>query len=277
MLGDHLGLAQAKRERLIAEDVTRAVIHGNPDRVMEQAKLLDESRLVAQKRGFTTYTGKHQGVPVLISSTGMGTGSAAIAIEELRELGIERMIRVGTCGAYLKDAGPGDFIIPTKALIDGPSLRYLSPNYLRCLPPSDLPDWAPMSEGFVFIEGFSKVNEVMTRVLSEELERNGHQFLHRYFTGPVHDKDVLHAWRTEYSLKPFELEKLKDQVRKLAIATDMETGVLYTISHMRKMESGSILTIVDFSADEEKVRAQDEALGIAYRTSLRALISLGKA
>lgn len=275
MLGDHLGLAQAKREGLIAKDITRAVIHGNPDRVIEQAKLLDESRLVAQKRGFTTFAGKYEGVQVLVSSTGMGTGSAAIAIEELRELGTNRMIRVGTCGAYLKDARPGDLIIATKALIDGPSLRYLSPNYLRSLSLNDLPSWASVKDSFIFVEGFRTVSDAIARVLGEELECGGHEFLHRYFTGPVHDKDVLHAWRAEYSLRSSELEKLRDQVRKLTIATDMETGVLFTVSHMRKMESGSILTVVDFSADEEKVRAQDEALRIAYRTSLRALVPYG--
>jgi len=273
MLGDHLGLVQAKREGLISRDIKRAVIHGNPDRVIEHAKLLDESRLVAEKRGFTTYEGKYEGVPVLISSTGMGTGSAAIAIEELGELGINRMIRAGTCGAYLKDARPGDIIIPTKALIDGPALRYLAPNYLRSLSSNDLPKWTSMRNSFVFVEGFRTVSDTIARVLDQELRCGGHEFSHRYFTGPIHDKDVLHAWRTQYSLRSYELKKLKDQVGTLTVATDMETGVLFTISHMRKIESGSILTVVDFSADEEKVRAQDEALRIAYRTSLRALVS----
>jgi uridine phosphorylase len=60
----------------------------------------------------------------------------------------------------------------------------------------------------------------------------------------------------------------------MAIATDMETGALFTISHLRKMKSSSILTAVDFSADQEKVRAQNEALQIAYRASLTALTRL---
>jgi len=84
---------------------------------------------------------------------------------------------------------------------------------------------------------------------------------------------VLHAWRTKYRLTTFELERLKDQVRKRAIATDRETGVLFTISHMRSRESDSILTAVDFSADEEMIRARDEALRIAYKTSLRTPVS----
>jgi len=55
----------------------------------------------------------------------------------------------------------------------------------------------------------------------------------------------------------------------------METGVLLTISYMRKMELGSILKVVDFSASEKEGRAQDGALRIAYRTSLRTVILEG--
>ena len=267
-------MAQAKRRGLVPKDARRAVIHGNPDRVVEQAGLLDDSRLVADKRGFVTYTGKYDGVEVLISSTGMGTGSAAIAIEELRDLGIDRMIRVGTCGAYVKDAMPGDIVIPTEALIDGPALRYFAPDYLRSLPSSKLPRWARVKRGFIFVEGFREVSERLTDALGEETRCSGWELSHRFFTGPVHDKDVLHAWRAECSLRPSELEKLKSRVRKLTVATDMETGTLFTVSHMRGMKSGSILTVVDFAADEEKVRAQNEGLRIAYKTSLKAIASL---
>lgn len=271
MPGDHLGLANARGRGFFPEDVRRAVVHGNPDRVIQQARLLDQPRLVARKRGFTTYTGKYEGVSVLISSTGMGSGSASIAMEELIQLGINLMIRVGTCGAYLKDAKPGDLFVPTSALVDGPALRYLSPDYLHNWPPRDLPKWVSTRKGFVFVEGHREVSTLITRLVNEELRSGRCQYSHTCFEGAVHDKDILHAWRTEYSLKPSELERVREQIRGLTVATDMETGTLFTISRMRKTVSGSLLTAVDFSADQESEAAQNEALKIAYKTSLEVL------
>ncbi|MDX6665157.1 MAG: purine-nucleoside phosphorylase, partial [Solirubrobacteraceae bacterium] len=39
------------------------------------------------------------GEPLTIQSTGMGAPSAAIVVSELADLGAERLVRVGTCGA----------------------------------------------------------------------------------------------------------------------------------------------------------------------------------
>ena len=274
MIGDHAGLAEASRLGLLPRNVRRAVVHGNPDRVTEQAKLLEYATKVAEKRGFTTYAGKFHGVDVLISSIGMGTGSAAIVIEELRDIGIDKIIRIGTCGAYLRDMKPGDLAVPTASLVDSSALRYISPDYLHNWSTTELPPWASMRDGFVFVDGFDEVKNAITKSLDEEVRGMSHQFEHKYSVGPIHDKDVLHAWREEFSLRPTELTKLKEKVKGITIATDMETGALFTISHLRSMRSGSILTAVDFLADEEKVKAQDEGLQIAYRASLTAITRL---
>ena len=53
------------------------------------------------------YTGTHQGRPVSVQATGMGCPSAAIVIEELIQLGVKRLIRVGTCGGLSSEAGDG--------------------------------------------------------------------------------------------------------------------------------------------------------------------------
>jgi len=131
MLGDHLGLKEALDKGFISKDVKRAIVHGNPDRVSEQAKLLKGAKLVAKKRGFITYVGEYNSAKIMISSTGMGSGSASIAIEELIEFGIEKIIRVGTCGGYLNEIKPGDLVVPTATLIETPVLRYLYPNYMH--------------------------------------------------------------------------------------------------------------------------------------------------
>ena len=53
-----------------------------------------------------------EGVDVLVMSTGMGGTSAAIGIEELRRIGVDTLIRVGSCGAlqsHIRPKCPGEF------------------------------------------------------------------------------------------------------------------------------------------------------------------------
>jgi uridine phosphorylase len=267
MLGDHLGLKEALDKGFISKDVKRAIVHGNPDRVSEQAKLLKGAKLVAKKRGFITYVGEYNSAKIMISSTGMGSASASIAIEELIEFGIEKIIRVGTCGGYLNEIKPGDLVVPTATLIETPVLRYLYPNYMheKML---DMPKWMFLKDGFIFVEGFKEVYDKIIENLEIELKN---QAGHHYFVGPVHDKDILHAWRPEYNRMPNELILLKNKIKQLTIATDMETGSLYTISHLRGVKSGSLLVVVDFFADQKTIGIQNNALNIAYNVSLKAI------
>lgn len=50
------------------------------------------------ERGMLGYTGTFNGAPVSVQSSGMGCPSAAIVIEELVQLGVKKLLRVGTCG-----------------------------------------------------------------------------------------------------------------------------------------------------------------------------------
>jgi uridine phosphorylase len=74
-------------------------------------------------RGLWGYTGAAaDGLPLTIQSTGIGGPSAAIVLEELIALGVERAIRVGTAGALDPSLGHGDLVIAQEALCaDGTS------------------------------------------------------------------------------------------------------------------------------------------------------------
>ncbi|HLM33301.1 MAG TPA: hypothetical protein VK285_04475, partial [Gaiellaceae bacterium] len=48
------------------------------------------------ERGMLGFSGTFRGRPVSVQSTGMGCPSAAIVIEELIQLGVKRLLRVGT-------------------------------------------------------------------------------------------------------------------------------------------------------------------------------------
>ena len=80
-------------------DVGRYVLlPGDPFRTDYIASFLDDAKLVAHNREHKTWTGSLLGVPVSVTSTGMGGPSAAIAIEELIHCGADTFIRIGTAG-----------------------------------------------------------------------------------------------------------------------------------------------------------------------------------
>lgn len=88
------------------------IFSGDPWRVETLAKLLDEPKHIAFNREFNTYTGTYQGMPVTVSSTGIGAPSAAIAMEEMYQCGMEVAIRMGTTMGLMDDS-LGKLIIPT--------------------------------------------------------------------------------------------------------------------------------------------------------------------
>lgn len=112
-------------------DVGRYVLlPGDPKRCAKIAKYFDNPRLVADSREFVTYTGTLNGVPVSVTSTGIGGPSASIALEELTNCGADTFIRVGTCGGMQEDVCGGDIVIATGAIrMEGTSREYAPIEY----------------------------------------------------------------------------------------------------------------------------------------------------
>ena len=102
----------------------RALLPGDPGRALLLAQLLtSEPKMFNHNRGLWGYTGiAADGEPLTIQSTGMGGPSAAIVLEELCDLGLQRAIRVGTCGALSDALALGDLVVADAALAaDGAS------------------------------------------------------------------------------------------------------------------------------------------------------------
>ena len=108
-------------------DIGRYVIlPGDPGRSEKIARYFDEPKQIAQNREYTLWTGKLDGVPVAVCSTGIGGPSAAIALEELVECGADTFIRVGTSGGIVDEVCGGDIVIATAAIRqEGTSREYL--------------------------------------------------------------------------------------------------------------------------------------------------------
>jgi purine-nucleoside phosphorylase len=65
------------------------------------------------------FTGSYEGIPVSVMGTGMGIPSASIyATELVTEYGVERLIRVGSCGGVLSTVAIRDVILAIGACTD---------------------------------------------------------------------------------------------------------------------------------------------------------------
>ena len=98
------------------ETVAKYVLFsGDPWRVEVVKKYLDNPKKVAFMREFNTYTGTYKGVEITVTSTGIGAPSAAIAMEEMYESGMQVAVRMGTVMS-MQDDMLGHFMIPIAAM-----------------------------------------------------------------------------------------------------------------------------------------------------------------
>jgi DeoD family purine-nucleoside phosphorylase len=104
------------------------LLPGDPNRAHRISERFDpgSARQVNDHRGLFGFTGTYRGVPVSVQTSGMGTPSLSIVVEELLRLGARRLIRVGTCGGIAMGLQTGDLVIATAACpVDGATRTYL--------------------------------------------------------------------------------------------------------------------------------------------------------
>ncbi|MCI6172988.1 MAG: nucleoside phosphorylase [Clostridiales bacterium] len=103
-----------------------AFLPGSPERSAKIARYFDGPREVAYNREYRTFVGTLNGETVSVTSTGIGGPSTAIAVEELHELGVDTMLRVGTCASTSDKVRKGDIVIANGAVrMEGLGNHYL--------------------------------------------------------------------------------------------------------------------------------------------------------
>ncbi len=107
---------------------------GDPKRAERIAHMLmDDARLVTDVRGMLGFTGTVDGKPLSVMGSGMGQPSATIYATELfREYGVERIIRVGTCGGIAHNVAVGDVVVALGAHTDSAMNTYRLPGLHFC-------------------------------------------------------------------------------------------------------------------------------------------------
>ena len=208
-------------------DVGRYVIlPGDPKRCEKIAKYFDDARLIADSREYVTYTGTLDGVPVSVTSTGIGGPSAAIAIEELSKVGADTFIRVGTCGGMQTQVCGGDIVIANGAIrMEGTSREYAPVEYPA------VPDVTVM-------------NALIHAAKKQKIT---------YHTGVVQCKDSFFG-QHEPEVMPvsYELQnKWEAWLRMGCLASEMESAALFIAGSFLRVRVGSCFLVV---ANQERAR-----------------------
>ncbi len=200
------------------------LLPGDPNRATRIAERFDgglaASRRVNEHRAMFGYTGTFRGIPVSVQTTGMGTPSLSIVVEELLRLGARRLIRVGTCGGIGRGIRTGDLVVASAATpFDGTTATYLHGD-----------PYAPTAD-------FGLVRGLVDAAAAKGI---------RHHVGQVATVDVF------YNPDPDYVSKWRSRG---VLAFEMETSALYLLASRawaagEDVRAATVLTVSDVLSEE---------------------------
>jgi len=202
------------------------LLPGDPNRARRISERFDDgsARQVNDHRGLLGFTGSYHGTPVSVQTSGMGTPSLSIVVEELLRLGATRLIRVGTCGGIAKGLATGDLVVATAACpVDGATSTYLH------------------GEAYAPAADFD-----LTRALVDAAAASG--IVTR--TGLVASVDVFYNTDDDYA------QRWRDRG---VLAFEMETSALFFLAARAGVQAACALTVSDVLTEE--VGSEETYLG----------------
>ncbi|KAA9131861.1 purine-nucleoside phosphorylase [Marinihelvus fidelis] len=185
---------------------------GDPLRAQALAtQVLEGAKQVNGVRNMLAFTGRYQGHEVSIMGSGMGMPSISIYAHELYDhFGVQRIVRVGTCGALTTDLQLGDLVLATAASTDSAMNRERFSGW----------DYAPAAD-------FAMARAAYDAAVSAGLAVTA---------GEVMSTDWFYHPDTEFV----------DRVAAAGVlALDMETAALYALARQHQRRALTLLTVSD--------------------------------
>jgi DeoD family purine-nucleoside phosphorylase len=215
------------------------LLPGDPVRARYIAETyLDNAVEVNAERGLLGYTGEHDGVRVSVQGTGMGCPGATIVFEELVQLGVTKLLRVGTCGGLQPHHALGDLIVALTAVPADATAAHMVGNEPHCPTAS----WS-LVHGAVHV--------------AKEMSQPMH-------VGPIVSSDLF------YNPDEGQYERWS---KRGVLAVEMEAAALFTVGALRGVESGCLLTVSDIVVEGEFKRISDDELRAAVDRMTRVALS----
>ena len=214
------------------------LLPGDPLRAKYIAETyFDDPVQVNGERGLLGYTGEFEGKRVSVQGTGMGCPGATIVFEELVQLGVKKLVRVGTCGGLQPHHALGDLIVALSAVPADSTAMHLVANEPHCPTAS----WS-------IIHGAVHV--------AKEMKQPMH-------VGPIVSSDLF------YNPDSGQYGRWSDRG---VLAVEMEAAALFTVGALRKVESGCLLTVSDIVVEGEFKRISDDELRAAVDRMTRVAL-----
>jgi len=222
------------------------LLPGDPDRVLRIARQLDDVKEVVFHREYRTVTGTYKGIRVSATSTGIGCPSAAIAVEELANVGATHFIRVGSTGALQPEVQIGDVVISTASMRNDGT----TPFYVK--------------EGFPAVADHFLTNALIESAIELREERG-----YGLHVGISASDDAFYGETPEY------IQMLSEH--KL-VNVEMEASAIFTIAHLRGLRAamvcgvaGNLVTAEVVYEDENKrlKKSLEDAIAISLNAICR--------
>lgn len=232
--------AQPHTQLTTAIKTDRAIIVGDPARVDKAAELMEDTEFWAFNREYKSILGTYRGKRILVMSTGIGAPSAGIAVEELNNVHVKQVIRVGSAGAMQAGIGLGELIIGEGVVRDdGLTKQYVPANY--------------------------------PAVPSFKLLALAHHYAPHAVYGIIRSHDGF------YMDNNAETEAFWS--KKGIVGADMESGALMTIGRQRGLETLSILNNVvlyegDLAAGVNDLVNGDDLMATGETASLKLALDI---
>lgn len=202
------------------------LLPGDPLRAKFIAEtFLEDAKLYNNVRGMLGYTGYYKGKRLSVQGTGMGLPSISIYITELmQEYGVEKLMRVGTCGSIHPDIKLKDVILCQASSTDN-AMNLIRFNGMSFAPISD----------------FIMLKEAYEAALRKNM---------KVHVGNILSSDTF--YNDHYTDDPYQ--KWRDFG---VLAVEMESAALYTLAAKFKKRDLTILTVSDSLLSGEKCSAQE--------------------
>ena len=218
------------------------LLPGDPRRARHIAeRCFDDLEQVNEVRGALGFTGTYQGMPISVLGTGMGIPSASIYTTELvREYGVQRLVRVGSCGAVQEELALRDIVLAIGACTDS------GVNRAR----------------YAGLDFAATADFQLLRAAAEAAEERDQAVA----IGNVHSADLFYDPR----------DTLVETMRGMGVlAVEMEAAGIYGVAAEHGVRALTVLTVSDHilrgeqTSSEERERTFDDMVDIALDGLLR--------
>ena len=219
-------------------DVGRYVLlPGDPARCEKIARYFDNPQFIAQNREYVTWTGTLLGEKVSVVSTGIGCPSAAIAVEELIEVGADTLVRVGSSGSMQPHVHAGDVVVVNASIRDeGTTQHYL---------PIEFPAVADIEVVNAMLEGALRLGYTTHTGISQSKDS---------FYGEVERPRMPMAAHLEERWNAF--------IAGGALCSEMESSALFILSSIYRKRAGGVMLVIN-EFDLAEVDEEDAAKHMA--------------